>query len=66
VLGGDVEHFGSGLAELVDAVAEVPFEERVIFVNAWNEWAEGNFLEPSVDEGLARLEAVRRVVVVEQ
>ena len=66
MLRGDTVAFESGLAELVDASETAPLDERVIFVNAWNEWAEGNFLEPSLDEGLARLEAVRRVVVGEQ
>jgi len=66
MLRGDTAAFESGLAELVDASETAPLDERVIFVNAWNEWAEGNFLEPSLDEGLARLEAVRRVVVGEQ
>ncbi len=27
----------------------------------WNEWTEGNFLEPSTDDGYAYLEAVKRV-----
>jgi lipopolysaccharide biosynthesis protein len=36
--------------------------DQVLFINAWNEWAEGAYLEPDVDHGLSRLEAVRRAL----
>ena len=58
----DAGDFEEWLGALVDAASVRPFDERVIFVNAWNEWAEGNFLEPSLDEGFAKLDVVRRVV----
>jgi hypothetical protein len=40
-----------------------PPQRRIIFLKAWNEWAEGNYLEPDATFGRALLDAVAAEVV---
>lgn len=63
VVGYTPEVFASEVQKAVDLVVDRPAEGRFVFVNAWNEWAEGNVLEPDALEQTARLDALRSVMV---
>lgn len=53
--------FHRWLTGLVRAVTDRAPQERLVFINAWNEWAEGAVLEPTTRFGRTYLQAVRNV-----
>ena len=57
------EKYQSWLTHTVtDANSRLSGDERMVFVNAWNEWAEGNHLEPDQKFGHAYLEATQKAL----
>lgn len=62
--GGCFEHstpgaFQAWLEESITDTRQQHFgDERLVFINAWNEWAEGAYLEPDRRFGHTYLEAV--------
>jgi lipopolysaccharide biosynthesis protein len=47
----------------VDQFTPYSKEENFLFINAWNEWAEGNHLEPCTKFGRQYLQATKRVLM---
>lgn len=61
VLGGSPANYEYWLAESVKKTRlDFPGSERFVFINAWNEWAEGCHLEPDRKYGTQFLEATLR------
>ncbi len=57
--GATPERFRAHVRAAVHHVRDVPAEERLLFIKSWNEWAEGNHLEPDLRHSTGFLEAVR-------
>lgn len=61
--GSTPEAYERWVTAAVERASAKPPEYRLVFVNAWNEWAEGAHLEPDRRHGAAYLEATRRAVL---
>jgi lipopolysaccharide biosynthesis protein len=62
VHGATAGEFKVWLSHCVARARRHPAGERFVFINAWNEWAEGTYLEPDLRYGYAFLAACAEVV----
>ena len=54
------ELFAKNLTNCYNRVETYKTEEKIIFIKAWNEWAEGNYLEPDQKIGFENLEQIKK------
>ncbi len=64
--GSTPDFFGKYLKDTIDIVKEKCEDNRIIIINAWNEWGEGNYIEPDMKFGKGYLDACRKVLVNEK
>ena len=59
------EYFGQHVQDVMAHLKKKPLEHRLAFVKSWNEWAEGNYLEPDLRYGKKFLEIIKKSIVTE-
>lgn len=64
-LGSTPELYKKWLSDVYYKFKPYSKEENLIFINAWNEWAEGNHLEPDLMWGRSYLEKTKEVIMNE-
>lgn len=56
------EYFEKLAKKAVDVVKNKPIEEQIIMLKSWNEWGEGNYMEPDLEFGHGYINALRDAV----
>jgi hypothetical protein len=59
--GATPDLFAKQAREALDRIQGRSAEESFVFIKSWNEWAEGNHLEPDLRFGLRFLDVIRDV-----
>jgi len=59
ITGSTPEHYGRWLEHIANKYKQ---KDTFLFINAWNEWAEGNHLEPDSKWGLQYLEQTAKIL----
>jgi hypothetical protein len=60
--GATPANFAQHFRSVLNSVINRPPQTRIIFLKSWNEWAEGNYIEPDQEYGRQRLEALREAL----
>lgn len=56
------EYFKRQVKLALDLIKDKPEQHRILFLMAWNEWGEGNYMEPDLEYGHGYLNALKEAL----
>jgi len=59
------ELFENHINQVLNRIINKPVERKIIFLKSWNEWAEGNYVEPDIKFGTKYLEAISKSILIQ-
>lgn len=63
ILTGSTPHlFGKLCNQVFDLIKEKDDEDKIVFLKSWNEWAEGNYMEPDIEWGKQYIQELRKAL----
>lgn len=54
--------FEEHLSKVMDVIKHKPDDKKIVFLKSWNEWAEGNYMEPDLKFGTQYLKSLKKLV----
>lgn len=59
------EHFKTLAQKAMETVKNKPEQQQLIFIKSWNEWGEGNYMEPDLKFGKGYLDALSEIISIQ-
>ena len=53
------QYFGKHVEEALNAIKDKPLSKRILLLKSWNEWGEGNYMEPDLLNGRGFIDALK-------
>ncbi len=62
ITGSNPNLFAKHVRQVLDVVSKKPEQEQLIFLKSWNEWGEGNYMEPDLKWGRQYIDTLKKMI----